>query len=167
MFGLLKVEIGQKPAWCRNYLIKLTFWSIKYPFPSVLSIFRMLVSNYLLTPKFFGFFFTLHWFMDVHELALNAFSHECVFAEMQRFLSVVELWVLFAGSQRWGSPTTGPTNATWVSTTGPPGRRWSWRQGTFFLPSCVSTATANLQEAEMCFLFLPPSFNVVLFNDKD
>lgn len=52
MFRLLKVEIGQKPAWCRNHLMKLTFWSIKYPFPSVFSIFRMLVSNY-----FLGFFY--------------------------------------------------------------------------------------------------------------
>lgn len=48
MFWLLKVGIGQKPAWCRNPLIKLAFWSIKYPFPSVLSIFRMLVSNHFL-----------------------------------------------------------------------------------------------------------------------
>lgn len=42
------------------------------------------------------------------------------------------------GCPRSASQTTVPTNATWVSTTAPRGRRWSWHQATSFSTSWVS-----------------------------
>lgn len=43
------------------------------------------------------------------------------------------------GSQKSEFQTTGLTNATWASTIGPPGKKWSWHQGMSFSRSCVST----------------------------
>lgn len=57
----------------------------------------------------------------------------------------------FTGCQRSGSQTTGLTSAMWASMTGRPGRRWSWLQGMFFLPLCVSnrfrSATSSSEQS--------------------
>lgn len=71
----------------------------------------------------------------------------------------------YTGCQRYGSQTTGLTNATWASMTGRRGRRLSLLQGMFFLPLCVSTnsytASLHFQTKQTSFFFSPISLHTV------
>lgn len=74
----------------------------------------------------------------------------------------------YTGCQRYGSQTTGLTNATWASMTGQRGRRLSWLQGMFFLPLCVSTnsytASLHFQTKQTSFFFFSPISLHTVFN---
>lgn len=77
----------------------------------------------------------------------NTIYHLCLMSDdwlnlVSVLLKCLHQLLYFTGSQRYGSQTTGLTNATWASMTGQQGRRLSWLQGMFFLLLCVSSITA-------------------------